>query len=115
MSSFEAGLHDVLVELRAISPSGVIAISNLPDLTKLPRFQDNPDRDVTEARVQAYNAAIARQATKSNVLLVDLYSVPLQDSFVNDIDGFHPSDAGHQAIANAFLAVLRPYIPSLDG
>lgn len=115
VSSFEAGLHDVLVELRAISPSGVIAISNLPDLTKLPRFQDNPDRDVTEARVRAYNAAIARQASNSNVLIADLYSVPLQDSYVNDVDGFHPSDAGHQAIATAFLAVLRPYIPSLGG
>lgn len=115
VTSFEAGLHDVLVELRAISPAGVIAISNLPDLTKLPRFQDNADRDVTEARVRAYNVAIARQAASSNVLLVDLYSVPLQDSYVSDIDGFHPSDAGHQAIANAFLAVLRPYIPSLGG
>jgi lysophospholipase L1-like esterase len=65
--------------------------------------------------VRAYNAAIERQASNSNVLLVDLYSVPLQDSYINDVDGFHPSDAGHQAIANAFLAVLRPYIPSLDG
>ena len=115
VSSFEAGLRDVLAELRAISPSAVIAISNLPDLTKLSRFQDNPDRDVTEPRVQAFNAAIARQAGAANALLVDLYSVPLQDSFVNDLDGFHPSDAGHQAIANAFMAVLNPYIASLAG
>lgn len=115
VSSFEAGLTDVLSELRAIFPSAVIAVSNLPDLTKLPRFQDNPDRDVTEARVRAYNAAIARQAARANALLVDLYSIPLQDSFVSDVDGFHPSDAGHQAIANAFMAVLRPYISSLDG
>lgn len=115
VASFEAGLHDVLGELRTISPSGVIAISNLPDLTKLPRFEDDPDRDVTEVRVRAYNAAIARQAANFNVVLVDLYTAPLQDSYVSDLDGFHPSDAGHQAIANAFLAVLRPYIPSLDG
>ena len=113
--SFEADLRAVVSELRAISPSAVIAVSNLPDLTKLPKFQDNPDRDVTEARVRAYNAAIARQAAGSNALLVDLYSVPLQDSFVSDVDGFHPSDAGHQAIANAFMAVLRPYFISSDG
>jgi lysophospholipase L1-like esterase len=115
VSSFEAGLREVLAELRAISPSAVIAISNLPDLTKLPSFQEKPDRDVTEARVGAYNAAIARQAAGANALLVDLYSVPLQDSYVSDVDGFHPSDAGHQAIANAFMAVLSPYISSLDG
>jgi len=113
VSSFEGELENVLSELRALAPAGVIAISNLPDLTKLPRFQDEPDRDVTEVRVQAYNAAIARQARSHDVLLVDLYSVPLQDSYVSDIDGFHPSDAGHQVIANAFLAVLRPYIPDL--
>lgn len=115
VSSFEAELGDVLSELRAISPSAVVAISNLPDLTKLPRFQEKPDRDVTESRVRAYNAAIARQAASANALLVDLYSEPLEDSFVSDVDGFHPSDAGHQAIANAFMAVLRPYIPSLGG
>ncbi len=115
VSSFESGLGEVLSELRGISPSAVIAVSNLPDLTKLPRFQDNPDRDVTESRVVAYNGAIARQTARFNALLVDLYSVPLQDSFVSDVDGFHPSDAGHQAIANAFLAVINPYIPSLVG
>jgi acyl-CoA thioesterase-1 len=113
VSAFESDLREVLSELRAISPSAVVAISNLPDLTKLPKFQEKPDRDVTEARVRSYNAAIARQAGSANVLLVDLYSEPLEDSLVSDVDGFHPSDAGHQAIANAFMAVLRPYIPSL--
>jgi lysophospholipase L1-like esterase len=112
-SSFEAGLAEVLSELRSISPGAVIAVSNLPDLTNLPRFQDRSDKDVTEARLREYNAAISRQAGKFNALLVDLYSVPLEDSFVSDVDGFHPSDAGHQAIAQAFLAVLNPYIPSL--
>ncbi len=112
--SFESDLAEVLSELRGISPSAIIAISNLPDLTKLPRFQEDPDRDVTESRVRAFNAAIARQAARYNAVLVDLYSVPLQDSFVNEIDGFHPSDAGHRAIADAFLSALQPYIPSLS-
>jgi acyl-CoA thioesterase-1 len=112
--SFESGLGEVLSELRGISPSAIIAISNLPDLTKLPRFQEDPDRDVTESRVRAFNAAITRQATRYNAVLVDLYSVPLQDSFVNEVDGFHPSDAGHRAIADAFLSALQPYISSLS-
>lgn len=112
--SFESGLGEVLSELRGISPSAIIAISNLPDLTKLPRFQEDPDRDVTESRVRSFNAAITRQATRYNAVLVDLYSVPLQDSFVNEIDGFHPSDAGHRAIADAFMSALQPYISSLS-
>jgi lysophospholipase L1-like esterase len=70
--SFESGLGEVLSELRGISPSAIIAISNLPDLTKLPRFQEKPDRDVTESRVRAFNAAIARQAARYNAVLVDL-------------------------------------------
>ena len=115
VSSFEVGLANVLSELRSISPNAVVAVSNLPDLTKLPKFQETPDKDVTESRVRAFNAAISRQAERFNVLLVDLYSVPLEDSYVSDVDGFHPSDAGHQAMAQAFLAVLDPYIPSLGG
>lgn len=111
--NFEEGLKSLLAELRSIAPNAIIAVANIPNLTQLPRFEENPDPDVTTYRLGIFNAAIARQASAHNALLVDLYSTQLNDSLVNDIDGFHPSDAGHRAIADQFLAVLAPYIPQL--
>jgi acyl-CoA thioesterase-1 len=113
-ASFEQDLSQLLDDLRAIAPQATIAIANVPNLTEVPRFVEEPDRDVTISRLRSFNSAIARQAKAYNALLVDLYSVPVNDALVNDVDGFHPSDAGHRAIANQFLAVIAPYIPSLS-
>jgi acyl-CoA thioesterase-1 len=114
IDGFERKLGELLSDLRSISPNAILAVSNLPDLTQLERFRERPDRDVTLARVQGYNRAIARQVSAARALLVDLYSVPLNDSLVSDVDGFHPSNAGHRAIANAFLAVINPYLVGLE-
>jgi acyl-CoA thioesterase-1 len=113
VASFENELKGLLSDLREIAPSSTIAISTIPNLTEAPRFRENPDRDVTSNRILSFNTAITRQAAAYNALLVDLYSVPLNDSLVNETDGFHPSDAGHRAIADQFLTVLAPYIPNL--
>jgi lysophospholipase L1-like esterase len=112
-ASFENDLKGLLSDLRAIAPSSTIAIATIPNLTEVPRFRENPDPDVTSNRLSNFNAAIRRQAAAYNALLVDLYSVPLSDSLVSEIDGFHPSDAGHRVIADQFLTVLASSIPTL--
>jgi acyl-CoA thioesterase-1 len=112
-TNFEQDLNELLSDLRSIAPNATIAVANIPNLIELPRFQEHPDPDVNTPRLRNFNAAIGRQTASHNALLTDLSSVPLNDSLVSDIDGFHPSDAGHRAIANQFLAVLGPYIPRL--
>jgi acyl-CoA thioesterase-1 len=87
---------------------GVIVAANIPDLTQLPRFQDDPDDDVTRERIEAFNEAIAEQAADHDVLLVDLYDDPVEDDLVSDRDGFHPNNEGHRQIAEHFLAVILP-------
>jgi acyl-CoA thioesterase-1 len=113
IDGFESDLHGLLVKLRNISPDATIAISNLPDITKAKRFVDEPDANVTTARVQGYNNATARQAQAFDALLVDLYSEPLDDSLFSDQDGYHPSDRGHRAIADKFLEVILPIVETL--
>lgn len=113
VDGFESDLNGLFGKLRSIAPDAIIVIGNLPDLTKLERFRDNPDADVTPARIAGYNAAIARQAAVHNAKLVDLFSIPLDDSLTSQGDGFHPSDRGHRVIADAFLRVIDPLIPSL--
>ena len=112
-TNFEQDLNELLSDLRSIAPNATIAVANIPNLIELPRFQEHPDPDVNTPRLRNFTAAIGRQTASHNALLTDLYSVPLNDSLVSDIDGFHPSDVGHRAIANQFLAVLGPYIPRL--
>ena len=113
VDGFESDLNGLLGKLRSVSPDALIVISNLPDLTKVKRFVDEPDSDVNTANIQAYNAAIARQAQAHGAQLVDLYSVPLNDSLFSQADGFHPSDAGHQVIADQFLEVIIPRLDQL--
>jgi len=85
---------------------GVIVAANIPDLTELPRFRDDPDDDVTRERIQDFNEAIAEQAEDYDVLLVDLYDEPVEDDLVSDRDGFHPNFEGHRLIEEEFLEVI---------
>jgi lysophospholipase L1-like esterase len=102
---FEDELDEIFERLRDRT-DGVIAAANLPDLTQLPRFRDDPDDDVTQERVEEFNEAIAARAEDHDVLVVDLYSEPVEDDLVRDEDGFHPNNEGHRRIADRFLAVI---------
>ena len=107
VDDFEDELEDMFERLRDRT-DGVIVAANIPDLTQLPRFRENPDDDVTRERVEAFNAVIAEQAEDYDVLLVDLYAEPVEDDLVSDKDGFHPNDEGHRRIAEKFLEVILP-------
>jgi acyl-CoA thioesterase I len=104
---FEGDLDDIFGRLRDRT-DGVIVAANIPDLTELPRFRDDPDDDVTRERIEEFNEAIAAQAEDHDVLLVDLYSEPVEDNLVSDRDGFHPNNEGHREIAGRFLEVILP-------
>ena len=115
-NDFESELADMLDRLRD-KTKAFIAIADIPDLTQLPRFRAKPEPSVTRERIAAFNQAIGRQADKHRAALVKLSEEPVEDRYVSDIDGFHPSDEGHRRIANLFLAVilpevaLSPYLP----
>jgi acyl-CoA thioesterase-1 len=105
-AEFEADLRDILSLLRAeTSIDAVIAIANIPDLTQLPFFIENPDPDVTLERIMAFNDVIESLAAEFGVPVVDLFSEPITDDLVAK-DDFHPSDEGHQRIAELFLEVI---------
>jgi acyl-CoA thioesterase I len=106
VDEFEDELAGIFVRLRDRT-DGLIVAANIPDLTELPRFRDDPDRDVTLERIQEFNDAIAEQAEAHDVLVVDLFTEPVEDDLVSD-DGFHPSNEGHRRIAEEFLEVILP-------
>ena len=104
---FEDDLEELFERLRERTDGAIVA-ANIPDLTQLPRFRDDPDEDVTRERIEAFNEALAEQADDHDVLLVDLFAEPVEDDLVSDEDGFHPNDEGHRRIADEFLEVILP-------
>lgn len=106
VNEFEEDLESMLARLRDKSKAFVV-IMNLPDLTTIKKFREDPSKRVTKERVAAYNAAITRQANKYKVPIVDFYKAAPGDMLVSK-DGFHPNNDGHQKIANLYLKFILP-------
>ena len=87
-----------------------IFVGNVPDLRPVPAYKD-ADKAALFRLISAYNAAIASIAAKSpgRVALVDLFtgSADLVSTITVSGDGFHPSDAGYQLIADRFADAMR--------
>ncbi len=95
-----------------------VLLANVPPLDRLPTYlayaASRPEHgpEALNTVVAAYNAATARIAAREGAVVVDLHAVGLaarqsgtEASFVS-ADGFHPSTAGHAAVAAAFADVL---------
>ncbi|MGH1537468.1 MAG: SGNH/GDSL hydrolase family protein [Gammaproteobacteria bacterium] len=107
VSDFEEDLESMLRRIRNKS-NAFIVIMNLPDLTQIKKFREDPDKDVTEANVTAFNQAITRQANNYNVPIVDFFKDAPSDMLVSKRDGFHPNNDGHQRIADLYLQIILP-------
>ncbi|HEV8655822.1 MAG TPA: GDSL-type esterase/lipase family protein [Candidatus Limnocylindria bacterium] len=87
-----------------------IFVGNVPDVRPVPAYQD-ADKAALFRLIGAYNAAIAGVGAKypGRVFVVDLFtgSADLVSTMTVSGDGFHPSDAGYQLIADRFAAAMR--------
>lgn len=103
--AFREDLHAILA---SFPETTLVAVANLPDLSRLLRFEADHDPAVTRARVLAFNRIIAAEAAKFDDEMVDLSRDGAERSLITRIDGYHPNDAGHARIAARFLEVLQP-------
>jgi lysophospholipase L1-like esterase len=125
-TDYERDLETLVHSLRRDGGTRVL-VANSPPLDDLPaylacrpdpppgarcRAGSLPSPQVLDGVVDAYNAATARVAAREGALLVDLHGVGLAArqagtaSALVSGDGFHPSTAGHEAVAKAFADVL---------
>lgn len=99
-----------IVDALVAGTEAKIFVGNVPDLRPVPAYADK-DKVVLYALINGYNAAIAAIAAKhpGRVTLVDLFtgSAPLVSTITVSGDGFHPSDAGYQLIADRFADAMR--------
>jgi len=123
-AAYEAGLVALLGDLRRGGATRVL-VANTPPLDRLPAYlgcrsapadcplaAELPGPDAVVAAVAAYNQAVARAAAATGAEVVDLHALGLAararggDGALVSGDGFHPSTAGHAAVAAAFAEVL---------
>lgn len=108
-------------------PERTVLVGNLPPLDRLPAYTEClpprqarcripfevPGPEVVDQFVRNYNEAVARVVARSGAILVDLYAAGQQARTAGmeaghvAADGFHPSTAGHRAIAQAFVQTFR--------
>jgi lysophospholipase L1-like esterase len=119
---YERRLGELVQALRAGGGPRVL-IANTPPVDLLPAYVDCrarpgclggdlPEPSLVQFAVAAYNAAIARVAAAAGAEVVDLHAAGVaahaegRTRQLVGSDGFHPSTAGHRAVAEAFAAVL---------
>lgn len=89
-----------------------LIVLNIPDMRHLPALRGiDPVR--LDQTVRLWNQSIAEIAARHDAVLVDLYGYgqELADhpGYIS-ADGFHPSTAGYQRIAELVLATLEPNV-----
>lgn len=114
---YESDLDELVGRLRRGGATRVL-IGNCPYLDRLPAYLMwralgmGPDPDEANAVVDRYNAIVEGVAVRHDATLVDLRSAALAarragiETKLFAPDGFHPSSAGHRALAATFGAAL---------
>ena len=130
-TSYEQRLDELVRRLRRGGATTVL-VANTPALDRLPAYLGclDPagtrcllppqlrrfvprDPQAVVAKVDAFNQAIARVAAKHGAVLVDLHGASLEareagrEASLVSADGFHPSTAGHRAVAEVFAEAAR--------
>jgi len=117
IGSYEATLRSLVHGLRNGGATAVF-VANTPPIEALP-VVDRMGIPASLVRpiVDRYNAAIARVCADEGATVVDLHAAGVariaNGTFASLIsgDGFHPSTAGHAAVAAVFAAAIRAASP----
>ncbi len=111
LQAFSTQLNALLDRIDHETQARVILL-NIPDLRDVPAFA-SIDPNALDKTVRQWNAVIAQAAESHNAILVDLYSnSEIVNGHPEDVssDGFHPSTAGYQRIADLVLKTVHAHV-----
>jgi lysophospholipase L1-like esterase len=118
VEAYETRFDELVGRLRRVAADRLL-VGNCPYLDRLPAYLAwqavgvLPEPDTANAIVDGYNAVIERIAARHDATLVDLRRAGLAarraglEPALFARDGFHPSTAGHRALAEVFSAALE--------
>jgi acyl-CoA thioesterase-1 len=99
-----------IVDALVAGTQAKIFVGNVPDVRTVPAYAE-ADKATLLRLINAYNTVIAQIVAThpGRVVAVDLFtgSAPLVSTITVSGDGFHPSDAGYQLIADRFADAMR--------
>jgi len=110
LEEYSAGLDQLLDAITTQTHARVL-VANVPDLTKVPAFGGVP-RDLLEAEILRWNAAIADVVCRHGAVLVDLYPFGAELAGRPELvggDGFHPSTRGYRRLAEEMWASIEAH------
>lgn len=109
LATYTDQLTTLLHTLHLQTPARVY-VGNIPDLALLPAASGVNTAALIKVIAQ-WNATIAKIAAAQGATLVDLYSgapeLARNPEYISS-DGFHPSTAGAERIAQFFAGIIRP-------
>ena len=117
VEAYEARFDELVGRLRRVAADRLL-VGNCPYLDRLPAYLAwqavgiLPEPETANAIVDGYNAVIERIVTRHDATLVDLRAAGLAarraglEPALFARDGFHPSTAGHRAVAATFESAL---------
>ena len=107
LEQYAADLDTLLGELDATHAR--VLVGNVPDLAALAVYR-GVDPTQVRAEVDRWNRVIADTTARHNDTLVDLHAhwqeITQHPEYLSS-DGFHPSSAGYQALADAFAGAMQ--------
>lgn len=117
-ATFTQNLTTTLGQLRAADPDVPIAImTNFNTLIACEQQASAPAADLVlegtpDGSMPGMNDIIREVAAGTGVLVADTYGQIGAEDLVGGTDCLHPNDAGHQKIADAFLAAIAGTAPA---
>ena len=104
--------RELAAVLEALVNAGArVVVGNVPDLSRLPGLADTPDEArMLRTTAEHWNAAIGRLAAAYGAEVVDLFGPGEELGAHPDYfgeDGFHPSPAGHERLAELFRPAVE--------
>jgi len=107
LEEYGAQLDTLLAQLEMTHAR--VLVGNVPDLSALAAYR-GIDPEQVNAEVNRWNAVIAETTARHGDTLVDLHAhwqeISEHPEYLSS-DGFHPSSAGYQALADVFAGALQ--------
>lgn len=119
ITNFGNDLQSLIAQVRAKAPNAKIVLANLPNFSQIPVGlaigATNPAAGQALAAVSVgIDQNVIDRAPSFGIPVVDLLCNPVSYASSNFFtDGFHPNDAGYQALAQAFYAQISAVTPAL--
>ena len=108
LPEYERQLHSLVASLAAGTHARIF-VGNMPDLSLIPHFATR-DRQQLLSQVQAWNAGIAAVCKSTGATLVNIFAgwreLAEHPEYISG-DGFHPSAAGAERLAELFAAAIQ--------